>query len=102
MSARGDCDVGRYVLEPGVGWFGVEFIVETVTVAEAVFPVPMLLVPVTEYVVVLVGITVPLLPVKLMPVHAKEVAAGLQFATKVEVEPELIEVDDAVNVHDGA
>lgn len=44
----------------------------------------------------------PLPPVKLVPVYAKEVAAGLQFATKKELEPKLIEVDDANNVHIGA
>ncbi|WP_173053944.1 hypothetical protein [Candidatus Nitrotoga sp. AM1P] len=44
----------------------------------------------------------PLLPVKLVPVQANEVAAGLQFAIKVEIEPVVIEVGEAVSVHDGA
>ena len=80
------------------GWF-------TVTVAEAVAPVPAAFVPVTVYVAVDVGETLPLVADEAKPallLQVNDVAAGLQLAVSVLDPPRLIVEGDADSVHVGA
>ena len=78
------------------GWF-------TVTVADAEAPVPAAFVPVTEYVAVEVGETLPPVADDAKPVlvHVYDVAAGAQLTAKVEDPPKLIVEGEGVKVHVG-
>jgi hypothetical protein len=71
-----------------VGGSGAGGGVVTVTVALVLLPAPAALLPMTVYVVVATGETVPPDAVEtkpVLPLHAQEVAAGLQVAVRVEV-----------------
>ncbi len=80
------------------GWF-------TVTVADAVAPVPTEFVPITVYVAVEVGETLPLEADEARPallLQVNDVAAGLQLAVSVLDPPRLIVLGEADTVQVGA
>ena len=87
---------GEGVSEQTGTWF-------TVTVAEAEAPVPAAFVPVTEYVDVDPGETLPLEADDANPVfvHVYDVAAGVQAAVRVEDPPGLIVEGEGVSVQVG-
>ena len=76
----------------------------TVSVAEAVLPVPTPLPPTTVYVVSTDGVTVQVaavVPAQVPPVHANVIAPGLQLAESVELLPTTIDAGLAVKVQVG-
>ena len=77
---------------------------ETTTVALAVLPVPVVLVPCTEYVVVDVGDTVPLDCPEPKPLFTQvyELGTGLQLAVNVVEPPRLMLDGAALSEQDGA